>query len=58
VREQELRFAQCMRTNGVPNFPDPDANGNIQFPITSAIPKSPAFQRAQDGACKKYLNKL
>jgi hypothetical protein len=53
---QELKFARCMRANGVPNFPDPDANGNIQFPVTSPIPKSPAFQRAKNGACKKYLN--
>jgi len=45
-----------MRANGVPNFPDPNANGDIQFPVTSAIPKSPAFQRAQSGPCKKYLS--
>jgi hypothetical protein len=43
-----------MRANGVPNFPDPDNNGNIQFPVTSPIPHSPAFQRAQNGPCKKY----
>jgi hypothetical protein len=52
-RKQELAFAQCMRANGVPNFPDPDANGNIQFPIDSPIPQSPAFRRAQN-ACQKY----
>ena len=54
VRHQELLLANCMRANGVPNFPDPDKNGDIQFPITSSIPQSPAFQRAQDGPCKKY----
>jgi hypothetical protein len=56
VPTSAFQFSRCMRANGVPNFPDPDANGNIQFPITSPIPKSPAFQRAQSGACKKYLN--
>ena len=56
VWHQELLLANCMRANGVPNFPDPDANGNIQFPVTSPIPQSPAFQRAQNGPCKKYLN--
>ncbi len=56
VRRQELKLAQCMRANGVPNFPDPDANGDIQFPVTSPIPQSPAFQRAQNGPCKKYVN--
>jgi hypothetical protein len=57
VRHQELLLAQCMRANGVPNFPDPDANGNIQFPITSPIPQSPAFQSAQNGPCKSYLSR-
>jgi hypothetical protein len=56
IRHQELLLAQCMRANGVPNFPDPDANGDIQFPVTSPIPQSPAFQRAQNGPCKKYIN--
>jgi hypothetical protein len=54
VRQQERALARCMRANGVPNFPDPDANGDIQFPIGSPIPKSPAFQGAQNGPCKKY----
>jgi hypothetical protein len=54
VREQLRLLAECMRANGVPNFPDPDANGNIQFPASSPIPESPAFQHAQDGPCKKY----
>ena len=47
VRREEIALARCMRANGVPNFPDPDANGDIQFPVTSPIPKSPTFQRAQ-----------
>jgi hypothetical protein len=56
VRQQERALARCMRANGVPNFPDPDASGNIQFPIGSPIPRSPAFQRAQNGACKPYMD--
>jgi len=52
VRHQALLLANCMRANGVPNFPDPDKNGDIQFPVTSPIPQSPAFQRAQNGPCK------
>jgi hypothetical protein len=54
VQRQELELASCMRANGVPNFPDPDANGDIQFPVDSPIPRSPAFRRAQS-ACKKYV---
>jgi hypothetical protein len=56
VVRQEVALARCMRANGVPDFPDPDANGNIQFPIGSPIPQSPAFQRAQNGPCKQYMN--
>jgi hypothetical protein len=53
-RLEEVKFAQCMRANGVPSFPDPGPDGAIQFPVTSPIPKSPAFQRAQNGPCKRY----
>jgi hypothetical protein len=27
--DQSRKFAQCMRDNGIPDFPDPDANGQI-----------------------------
>lgn len=56
VRQQELLLASCMRTNGVPDFPDPNTNSDIQFPVDSPIPQSPAFQRAQNGPCKRYLS--
>ena len=43
---KELKFAQCMRTHGVPDFPDPNKNGG--FSGTSTInPQSAAFQNAQ-----------
>jgi hypothetical protein len=57
VRQQELLLANCMRRNGVPNFPDPNANGNIQFPVGDPLPQSPAFKRAQNGPCKRYLSR-
>ena len=28
IHNESLRFARCMRTNGVPNFPDPPGNGS------------------------------
>ena len=41
-----IQFSDCMRSHGVPNFPDPGAGGGIQ--IGSGInPASPAFQSAQ-----------
>jgi hypothetical protein len=50
-----LKFADCMRSHGVPNFPDPGPGGGIQISAGSGInPKSPAFQAAQN-ACFKYL---
>jgi hypothetical protein len=48
-----LKFADCMRSHGVPNFPDPGPGGGIQ--LSSAInPQSPAFQSAQS-ACSKLM---
>ncbi len=58
IRRQELLLANCMRANGVPSFPDPNAQGDIQFPISSPIPQSPAFRRASNGPCKKYSDAL
>jgi hypothetical protein len=39
-----LQFAQCMRTNGRSNFPDPiqDANGEWGFPASIGKPVAPA----------------
>jgi hypothetical protein len=39
-----LQFAQCMRANGTPNFPDPsqDTNGDWGFPASAGKPVAPA----------------
>ena len=51
-----LKYATCMRSNGVPNFPDPNGQGLIQINATGALePSSPAFQKAQM-ACKSLDN--
>jgi hypothetical protein len=48
-RKAMLANAECMRTHGVPNFPDPTfpsgGGARIQFPA-QLNPQSPAFQRA------------
>jgi hypothetical protein len=50
-----LKFAQCMRAHGVPNFPDPSSNGSIQVGPSSGVDKgSPKFQAALQ-ACQKVL---
>jgi len=49
------QFSACMRSHGEPNFPDPDAQGNLTINPSSGIdPSSSRFQAAQR-ACSKYL---
>jgi len=42
---QDLRFASCMRTHGVPNFPDPGHDGDFTLP-SGVDQQAPLFQRA------------
>jgi hypothetical protein len=41
-----LAFSECMRSHGVPNFPDP-AGGNLNLNGTGINPSSPSFLAAQ-----------
>jgi len=48
-------YASCMRKNGEPNFPDPNAQGQLSVGSSNGIdPSSPQFQQAQT-ACRKLL---
>jgi hypothetical protein len=40
-------YAQCMRDNGVPDFPDPDANGQLRGPGHEQQ-DNPKFRAAQE----------
>src|SRR5688572_32307937 len=55
TRAQGVKFAECMRKNGVREFPDPDASGSLTADGiangTSLDTNSAAFQRAID-ACR------
>lgn len=55
--KQALQFAACMRSHGVPNFPDPQISGGQitnKISASSGInPNSPAFQNAAK-ACQQY----
>ena len=42
---QDLRFASCMRTHGVPSFPDPGHDGAFTLPV-GVDQQAPEFQRA------------
>jgi hypothetical protein len=48
-----LKYATCMRSNGAPNFPDPNGQGLIQAGNIDA--SSPAFEKAET-ACKSLDN--
>ena len=52
---EALQLGACMRSHGMPNFPDPNVqNGNIIFDISPGALKTPQFQAAQR-ACQKLM---
>jgi hypothetical protein len=55
AREKAVRFAECMRDNGVSAFPDPDASGELTIDEvangSSLDPDTAAFKKAIS-ACK------
>jgi hypothetical protein len=54
-REPAVKFAQCMRDNGVSEFPDPDASGELTIDGvlngSSLDPSAPAWKAAIE-ACR------
>jgi len=54
-RDQAVKFAECMRANGVKNFPDPSASGDFAIDTVAnrsgVDTSSAAFTRARS-ACK------
>ena len=55
IQARLLKYSQCMRTHGVPNFPDPSPSGGFAFQAGSGLsPSSPAVQSAQ-AKCQKYM---
>ena len=51
VSSQALKFARCMRSNGVTDYPDPGNSGS-QKSISQIVVNSPALRSAYD-ACRK-----
>jgi hypothetical protein len=50
-----LTYARCMRSHGVPRFPDPKPGGGLQIgPKVGVDPSTPQFQAAQ-AACRKVV---
>ena len=50
--QQELAYAQCMRSHGVANFPDPNPQGG--FGDTTQVQSNPNYASA-DSTCKSLL---
>ncbi|MEV5829374.1 hypothetical protein AB0L25_27815 [Spirillospora sp. NPDC052242] len=54
-RKAALEYAKCMRENGIPNFPDPDAQGKTDIDASTGIDLDGAAYKKADEACKKVL---
>ncbi|MFB7469468.1 hypothetical protein [Kitasatospora sp. NPDC056184] len=54
-QEKLRRFAQCMRSNGLPGFPDPDPNssGMMLGQDSGLDPESAAFKAAEE-KCRQF----
>jgi hypothetical protein len=52
--EEAVKFAECMRNNGVSDFPDPDASGQFAYGIKagSSLDPSTAAWKQAISACK------
>ncbi len=51
-----VRYAACMRSHGMPNYPDPDDQGVITITISTSLnPNSPLFQKAL-ADCRKLIS--
>jgi hypothetical protein len=48
--QQALAYSECMRSHGVPNYPDPAANGTIG--LTPSMNPSSSRMRAAGNACR------
>jgi len=49
-----LRFARCMRSHGVPNFPDPQPGGALDLAQKVAAPNTPQF-KATEHTCRNFV---
>src|SRR5690349_1212721 len=54
-QEKAFKFAQCMRDNGVPNFPDPQVNANGGINVSAPDGAEPTKVDAAMKACRQYL---
>jgi hypothetical protein len=54
--ESLVAYSRCMRSHGVPGFPDPDRRGGIaKLQVVDARQRNPSRFDAADGACHHLL---
>lgn len=54
AKSAALQYAQCMRSHGVKNFPDPNSQGGFQIEPGDGI--NPSSYSAANQACRHYLS--
>jgi hypothetical protein len=54
TQAQLLQYVDCMRTHGVPDYPDPGPNNETKFP-PDVDPNSPSFENANK-VCGRQVN--
>lgn len=54
-RNTALDYAPCMRSNGVPTYPDPDSNGNVRKGDARAFGVSSSQYQAAEQECQHLL---
>jgi predicted small secreted protein len=52
LHQERLAVAQCMRSHGVPKFPDPPANGNISHMGPDIVGVSQSVYQSALSACR------
>lgn len=50
-----LGFSRCMRSHGVPDFPDPEPSGNAKFPSAQQLGVSDSQYQTSENACQRLL---
>ncbi|MEU8299108.1 hypothetical protein AB0C04_17705 [Micromonospora sp. NPDC048909] len=55
--ERLRKLATCMRENGVPEFPDPSADGGLQLRLDVVNIKDPKVKAAME-KCRQYAPKI
>lgn len=54
AQQAAVAFAGCIRSHGVPSFPDPTSPRDLKESVTSSVAQSPAFQSAAR-VCRRLL---